>query len=129
MYAGADGDHHLFDLEGDDKTSVLLATAFYADPAAEKITAFMKAYQEAFKTEADVHAAIAYDGFRILIDAMKRTPTQLTPERVREELVQTKDFAGLTGPLTITSEREVQRTLFVVRWQNGTLRMQKAFAP
>ena len=129
VYAGADGDHRLFDLEGDEKTAVLLATAFYADPGAEKITAFMKAYREAFKTEADVHAALAYDGFRILIEAIKRTPTQLTPERVREELLQTKDLAGLTGPLTITSEREVQRMLFVMRWQNGVLTMQKTFAP
>jgi branched-chain amino acid transport system substrate-binding protein len=129
VYAGADGDHRLFDFEGDEKTSVLLATAFHADPALEKVTAFMKAYQEAFKIEADVHAALAYDGFRILIEAMKRTPTQLTPERVREELLKTKDFAGLTGPLTITSEREVQRPLFVVRWQNGALTALKTFTP
>ena len=123
VYAGADGDQRRFDLDGD-KTSVLLATAYFANPKSEKVTAFAKVFQEKFQTEPDVHAALAYDGFRILVEAMKRTSSQLTPERVREELLKTKDFDGLTGPLTITPERQVQRPLFVVRWQNG-----KTFAP
>jgi branched-chain amino acid transport system substrate-binding protein len=135
VYAGADGDHRLFDLEGGDKTSILLATAFYADPANEKITAFRKAYQEAFQTEPDVHAAVAYDGFRILVEAMKRTSPLPTADRLREELMdrlreellKTKDFEGLTGPLTITPERQVQRTLFVMRLENGTLTVLKTF--
>ena len=40
-----------------------------------------------------------------------------------------KDFDGLTGPLTITADRQVQRPLFVVRWQNGTLTAVKTFNP
>ena len=110
----------MFDLDNP-KATVLLATAFYADPASEKITTFIKAYNAAFHTEADVHSALAYDGFRMLVEAMKKTGTQLTPERIRDELAKTKDFDGLTGPLTITADRQVQRPLFVVRWQKGTL--------
>jgi branched-chain amino acid transport system substrate-binding protein len=128
VYAGADGDQRRFDFDGD-PTSVLLATAFFADPASEKITAFAKAFRESFQTEPDVHAALAYDGFRFLVEAMKRTPSQLTSEHVREELLKTKDFDGLTGPLTITPDREVLRPLFVVRWQNGALTAVKAFGP
>lgn len=127
VYAGADGDHRLFDLEGNDKVSVTLATAFYADPTSEKITAFMKAYQEAFQIEADVHAAVAYDGFRMLVEAMKQAGTQLTPDQVREKLLTIKDFEGLTGPLTVTPDRQVRRTLYGVRWQGGALQVIRAF--
>src|ERR1019366_9214128 len=135
IYAGDDGDQRLFAVEGNDKTSVLLATAFYADPANDKITAFTKAYREAFQAEADVHSALAYDGFRILVEAMKGTAALLSTERqreelltrLREELLKTKDFEGLTGPLTITPDRQVRRTLFVVRWQNGTLTAVRTF--
>lgn len=128
LFAGNDGDHRHFNVGAERNMSILVATAFYADPASDKIQAFLKAYREMPpKVEAGIHSALAYDGFRMLIEAMKQTPTQLTPEKVREELLKTKDFAGLTGPLTITAERQVQRPLFVMRWQNGTLTLVKTF--
>lgn len=130
VFAGADGAHRLFELDGD-KTEVMLATAFFADPASEKITTFMKAYHDAFgkdqEKDADVNAALAYDGLRILIEAMKQTPSDLKAEKLRDELLKTKDFPGLTGPLTINADRQVQRPLFVVRWQNGVLTKVKMF--
>jgi branched-chain amino acid transport system substrate-binding protein len=129
VYAGNDGDQRLFDLAPGTKAPVVLASAFYADPAAEKIAGFMKAYQDAFQVEADVNAALAYDSSRILVEAMKKTSTQLTPEHVREELLKTKDFDGVTGPLTIAADRQAQRPLHVLRWQNGTLTLVKTFAP
>ena len=89
----------------------------------------MKAYREANSTEADVNAALAYDGLRILVAAMKETRTQLTPERIRDELLKTKNFEGLTGPLTINADREVQRPLYVVRWHGGTPTLVKKFDP
>jgi branched-chain amino acid transport system substrate-binding protein len=128
VYAGEDGDHARFDRDSD-KTSVLLASAFFADPASEKITAFAKLFRESFQTEPDVHAALAYDGLRMLVEAMKRTTAALTPEKVRDELAKTKDFDGLTGPLTITPDRQVQRPLFVLRWQNGKATLEKTINP
>jgi branched-chain amino acid transport system substrate-binding protein len=129
VYAGNDGEQRLFDLEGNSKEAIVLATAFHADPASEKITAFAKAFHEAFKTDADVNAAIAYDGFRIMVEAMKRTSTQLISEKLRDELVKTKDFEGLTGLLTINADRQVQRPLFLLRWQNGATTLLKTVAP
>jgi branched-chain amino acid transport system substrate-binding protein len=128
IYAGDDGEQGAFDLGDDPKTNVLLATAFPADPANQKVAAFAKAYHEAFQTEADVHAALAYDGFRLLAEALKRTYPLITTERLRDELQKTKDFEGVTGPLTIMADRQVQRPLNVVRWQNGKLAAVKAFA-
>jgi branched-chain amino acid transport system substrate-binding protein len=126
IFAGPDGAERQFDAG---EQEVLFATAFHGDPAAEKPLPFVKAYKEAFHTDPDVNAALAYDGFRILIKAMKETPTQLTPERLREELLKTKDFEGVTGSLTITPERQVARPLFVVRWRNGKGTAVKTFPP
>jgi ABC-type branched-subunit amino acid transport system substrate-binding protein len=132
LYAGSDGDQRLFDLEGDAKSAVVLATSLDFDPASQKVTAFKKSFRDAFPTEAepDVHAALAYDGFRMLVEAMKGTATQLTPERVRDELLnKTKNFAGLTGPLTISADRVVERPLFVVRWQDRVVTPVKGYDP
>lgn len=131
LYAGSDGDQRLFDLEGDAKCSVVLATSLDFDPGSQRVTAFKKNFRDAFptETEPDVHAALAYDGFRMLVEAMKGTATQLTPDRVRDELARTKDFAGLTGPLTIPADRVVERPLFVVRWQDRVVTPVKAYPP
>ena len=131
VYAGNDGDQRLFDQAPGTKAAVMFATAFYADPASEKVAAFRKAYQDAYQIEADVNSALAYDGFRILIAAMKNAnaSSQLTPDHVREELLKTKDFDALTGPITITADRQAQRPLHVMRWQNGTLTLVKTFTP
>src|SRR6266851_5673805 len=113
------------------RKSSMPATALDFDPASQKVTSFKKAFRDAFPTEAepDVHTALAYDGFRMLVEAMKGTATQLTPERVRDELLKTKDFAGLTGALTIPADRVVERPLFVVRWQDRVVTPVKMYAP
>ena len=129
VYAGDDCDPRLADLASGAKGPILLATAYYADPKSEKIAGFRKSFQDAFQTEPDVNAALAYDGFRILIEAMKKTSAQLTPEKLREELLKIKDFEGLTGPISILPDRQAQRTLYVVRWQNGSVTLVKSFAP
>lgn len=129
VYAGDDGAQRAFDLGSVAKTSVLLVTAFPVDPSNQKAAAFRKAYQDAFQTEPDVLAALAYDGFRLFAEALKRTAPINTQERLREELQKTKDFDGVTGTLTFTAERQTQRPLNVVRWQNGKLTAVKTFAP
>src|SRR5262249_52142488 len=71
IYAGEDCPVQSFDLDPRTSTKFILATAYSAD-AGEKSKTFRKAYQDAFQVEPDVHAALAYDGFRILADALKR---------------------------------------------------------
>lgn len=128
VYAGSDGDHRLLTQGNGKGNSILYATAFHADPASEKISTFRAACKDKFQFEADVHAALAHDGMRLLVDAMKRTPTQVTPEKVHEALLKTKDFDGLNGPLTITAERQVLRPSFVMRWESGAPTLIKSFS-
>lgn len=130
VYAGSDGDHRLFDFGVEAKDPIVLATAFHADPTSEKVQTFLKAFREMpDKTEADVHAALAYDGMRLFVTALKETRTQVTPEKIREELLKIKDFDGVTGPLTITAERQVSRPIHVMSWTNGAVKLLKTYSP
>jgi ABC-type branched-subunit amino acid transport system substrate-binding protein len=129
VYAGDDVAPAAFD-QGEPATSIVYATAFVNDPANARTAAFVKAYRDAFQVEADVHAALAYDGFRIAMEATKKSqPAQLTTERLRDELAKIKGFDGLTGPLSFNADRQLERTLFVVRWHNGTATTLKKFDP
>jgi branched-chain amino acid transport system substrate-binding protein len=128
LFAGVDGSQRRFDFDARPKSSILFASAFSTQQPNDKTQTFLKAYREAFQAEAEVNAALAYDGLRMLVDAIKRAqPASLTAERVREELLKTKNFDGLTGPLSITGERQVDRPLFVSRWQNGNITMVRKF--
>lgn len=124
VFAGPDGSHALLDVGGD-SIDVLLASAF--DVSADKASTFVKAYRDMHQADPDVHAALAYDGLRILVEAMKKTPAQLTSEKLREELLKTKDFEGVTGALTFTSERMLTRPVFVQRMRGGVLTQIKVF--
>jgi branched-chain amino acid transport system substrate-binding protein len=75
-------------------------------------TAFASKYRESFKEEPDVHAALAYDGIRILVDALRRGQSS-APDVLVKELRQTKDFPGLTGPLAFGADQLVERPIFV----------------
>ncbi len=122
IFAGPDGSQRGFDVELGEKQSVLLATALNPDSTVEKGASFRKAFREAFQSDADVHAALAYDSFRILAEALKSIhPQPFTAERLRDELLKTKGFDGVTGPLTITPDRQTQRPLYVARWRQGSL--------
>jgi branched-chain amino acid transport system substrate-binding protein len=124
LFGGEDGAARLFDI--DPQAKVVLATAFPADAGTEKAKAFVKAYQATFHSEPDVHAAVAYDSFLILADALKRAKPQLTPERLRNALQET-NLEGLTGNLKMNADRQVQRPLFVARWHRGALTTIKKF--
>ncbi len=90
---------------------------------------FAKRYREAFHEEADVHAAVAYEGIKLLYEAMVRGKDALTQLRVRDELKKLKDVNGLTGPLSFTEQRQLRRPAFVMRLDDGGTKIAKRCGP
>ena len=91
---------------------VFRASAFAVDKDLPKTEEFARKFRENFKEDPDVHAALAYDGIRMMIDAMKRAPGPVT-ESFLEELRKTKDFPGLTGPVSFGTDQQLRRPIFV----------------
>jgi branched-chain amino acid transport system substrate-binding protein len=103
-------------------------TAFMPDAEMPRAAEFAKRYQAAFGEEADVNAAVAYDGLKLLYEAVCRSKDSLTAARVREELGKLKDVPGLTGTVSFTAERQLRRPLFVVRADNDGVKTVKRLA-
>lgn len=85
---------------GDAVNETLTYTTFFADNKSAKIEEFIKDYG---KAKPDRFAALAYDTFMLLADAIKdagSTDTSL----VREALINRKDCIGVTGKTSFTSE-------------------------
>jgi branched-chain amino acid transport system substrate-binding protein len=102
--------------------TVYVASAFAGEgltPAGQELG---KRYRERFGQDLDARGALAYDGLRLLADAVRRARTTL-PETVQKELLGTDDFASLTGPLSFNKDHCARRPVFVVRYEEGKPKM------
>lgn len=81
---------------------------------------FIKRYKERYSGEVpDGLAALGYDSGKILIDAMEKA-AELKSNLIRDELAKVKDFAGVTGKITIDPQRNANKPAVVVK-VDGTI--------
>ncbi len=78
------------------------------------VVEFIKKFQEKYKETPDGLAALGYDAAKILAQAMEKAP-ELTSKAIRDEIAKTKDFAGVTGKITINAERNAVKSAVVVQ--------------
>ncbi|HEX8651315.1 MAG TPA: hypothetical protein VF708_10785, partial [Pyrinomonadaceae bacterium] len=62
--------------------------------------------------------ALAYDAMKVLADAIQRAGTT-DGQKLRDAIAQTKGFVGVTGSITINSERNALKPAVVFELQNG----------
>jgi branched-chain amino acid transport system substrate-binding protein len=102
-------------------------TTFATDGLTPRGQEFAKKYQERFKEPPDVYAASAYDGARLLFEAMRRAKSS-EPDRVRKALADLGNFDSLTGSLTLDKDdRGARRPVFVVQRQEGQAKVVKRY--
>ena len=84
------------------------------DPTVQE---FIKKFKARYSEVPDGLAALGYDAAKILVAAMERT-TDVTSKNIREELTKTKDFAGVTGKISIDKNRDAVKPAVVVQVEN-----------
>lgn len=103
---------------------VYFANHFWAgsdDPLAKK---FIADYRAKYGVEPDALAATAYDATRMLFDAFKRAKSTESAA-VKNALAQTKDFPGVTGKITLDSNRNAQVPVYMLRIEGGKFHLQQ----
>lgn len=100
---------------GDAVNETLLYTTFSADSKSQKMTEFMEDYG---KAKPDRFAALAYDTFFLLADAIKESGST-DPSVVREALINRKDCEGVTGKTSFTSENMPIKHTTICRIKKG----------
>jgi branched-chain amino acid transport system substrate-binding protein len=111
-----------------DGPPVYLVTAFTSrgDLSADG-QGFVRQYEETFGNPPDLAAALAYDGVRIVIEALTRAQV-VQPPRLTAELVAATEFPGVTGPVSL-ADRRAKRKLYVVAIQAGEAKVVGTFGP
>ena len=95
------------------------------NPAIQK---FVADYKKRFNQVPDALAALGYDAARILFHAF-RTSGGTDPAKVRDVIAQTKDYPGVTGSITIDSNRNAVKPAVVLRVKNGKLEYVETVKP
>ena len=95
------------------------------DPAIQK---FVSEYKSRYSAIPDALAGLAYDAANILFDAIKRANTT-DGAKVRDAIASTKDFAGVTGKISIDKDRNAVKPAVILQVKNGQLQKVEAIAP
>jgi branched-chain amino acid transport system substrate-binding protein len=137
LVAGAGEELELLRADREVGQGVYAATPFVADSGIPESQAFARKYQEKFGEPADTAAALAYDGLRALVEALRRAADP-SPEKIGLALGKVVALSkvdaetplpGLTGPYTFSRSHAARRPLFVVQIEDGQLRRPKRYDP
>ena len=83
-----------------------------------KVQKFVNDYKTRYGNVPDALAATAYDAARIMFDAIKRSKS-LGGNDIREALVATKDFPGVTGTVTFNENRDAVKPIVMIEIKDG----------
>ena len=127
---GADGwdSPKLVEIGGEAMEGAYLSNHYSVDDPAPAVRRFVDAYKARYGAEPDSIAATSYDATRLLADAITRAGST-EGRRVRDALAATKDFAGVTGTITMDADRNPIKPAVVLKVEGGRFKFADSVAP
>lgn len=104
----------LYEIAKDAITGHYFSNHYTTESTDPKTIEFVKNYKAKHNEDPDVMAALGYDSVYLLAEAIKNTK-EITRETVREELSKIKDFAGVTGKMSMNENRDAVKSAVVVK--------------
>ena len=104
----------LWKLGGEALKNAYISNHYSAENPAPEIQNFVKNYQAKFGAAPDSLAALAYDAAKVLADAIKRAGGAGDSAKLKDAINATKDFAGVTGSITLDSNRNAVKPAVVL---------------
>jgi branched-chain amino acid transport system substrate-binding protein len=116
-FLGGDGwsSPKLYEIAGDAATGHYYADHFFHEDTDPKVKEFVKRFKQKWKVEPSAMAALGYDAVYVMADAAKRIGgNKIDPSSLMQNINQTKDFAGVTGLISLDSNRNANKSLVVL---------------
>ena len=120
-FLGGDGwdSAKLAEIGGDAIEGSYYSNHYSFDETRPEVITFVDKYKKRWNGETpDGLAALGYDAARVLFDAMDRSPT-LAGKDLAATIAATKDFAGVTGKITLDANRDAQKKAVIVQMKGG----------
>jgi branched-chain amino acid transport system substrate-binding protein len=108
----------LFKIAGDALEGSYFSNHFAVDAASDQAKRFVADFTAKYGVGPTGLGALGYDALGVLADAMKRA-NSLSATDIRDALAATKDFAGVTGNISMDANRDAQKSAVVVKITGG----------
>jgi branched-chain amino acid transport system substrate-binding protein len=127
---GADGwdSPKLVEIGGEAMEGACFSNHYSVDDPSPAVRKFVAAYRARYGADPDSIAATSYDALRLLADAITRAGST-EGKRIRDALAATKDFAGVTGTISMDADRNPIKPAVVLRVQGGKFQFADSVAP
>ncbi|UOF91142.1 ABC transporter substrate-binding protein [Fodinisporobacter ferrooxydans] len=96
----------------------IFATTYISNDANAETKAFAAAYKKKFGQVADSHVAKAYDGAKMLLEAIDKAYPNIDGTHIRDELLKL-NYHGLTGDFKFNDQGEGMFTAQIGTYKNG----------
>jgi branched-chain amino acid transport system substrate-binding protein len=128
--AGGDGwdGSSLIPVGGSAVEGAYFSDHFAVSDTSPLVQSFVAAYKQKYNSAPDAFAALGYDAFKLLVDAIKRAG-RTDSEKLRDAIAGTKDFPGVSGKITINPERNATKSAVILTIKNGAFDYFKTIEP
>ena len=82
----------------------------------------MAQYKAKFKTAPNTFAALGYDCYNLILDAMERAGSS-DPKAIRDAIAKTKGFVGATGIITLDANGDATKSAVVLVVKDGQFKL------
>lgn len=118
----------LFELGGTAVQGSFISNHYSADDPAPQIQRFVESYRAKHGAVPDGLAALGYDAMRILADAIVRAGTT-EPAALRDAIAATREFAGVTGVISIDENRNAVKPAVILEVGDGKFVYRETIQP
>lgn len=108
-----------FQIGGADVEGVVITNHYSPEaPVTEVSKEFVEAYKQKYNKEANAFAALGFDAYKVILDAIERA-NSTDPKAIRDALAQTKGFEGATGIITLDENGDANKSAVVLKAEGG----------
>ena len=116
---GGDGwdSQKLFEIGGDAVNGCYFSNHVSVKDPRPVVQNLVKKYKDKYHKEPGALAALGHDAAMLLFDSIKRA-NSLDKKAIRDAIAQAKDFDGVSGKITINSERNADKSAVIIAVKN-----------
>ncbi len=107
---------------GDAVEGAVFSTHFTAEaPVTTVSETFLADYKEKYGKDANAFAALGYDAYMLILDAIERADSA-DPIKIQEQLALTDGFVGATGNITLDANGDAVKSAVINKVVNGAFK-------
>lgn len=118
----------LFEIAGPSATNIYISNHFASDDSNPKVQEFVKLYQTTYKSSPGSFAALGYDAYGMVVEAIKKAKST-KPEDINQALTTLKNYDGITGTISLDKNRNPIKSAVILEGANGKFKFRTRVNP